>query len=165
MGEQVLVEDLEPYAEELAAALRAPAVRLVADGETLVRVEAMRQPSTRSRQVAVWVPGPLRDALDAAKDPEESQTSFVLGAFNRQFDRLGTFFVRRAMTVGPMPETRKRFRRGLDAPTQLWMYLNPAQDAVLDDAVASSGAGSRSALITRILEEDLGVVTTPRYSG
>ena len=64
-----------------------------------------------------------------------------------------------------MPQRHTRHRRGLDTPVQVWLYLTPAQEAVLDEAVTTSGAGSRSALVTRFLEEELGIVTTPRYSG
>jgi hypothetical protein len=165
LGEDVFLEDLEPHTMLIADALRVPNVQLVPDGDATVRVEPLGREDDRARKRAVWVPQELKDAVDAAKHPEEPLTTFVLDAFNRQYDKLGTFFARRTQTAGPMPTAPRRVRHGIKSPTQLWMYLTPQQEVVLDKAERESGAGNRSALITRILEEDLQIVTTPRYSG
>ena len=106
--------------------------------------------------MAVWVPVELRDAVNVEKDRmQETFTEFFLGAFNRQYARLDTFFPRRLAAPGPMPLKKSRRRRGIATPVQLWLYLNAEQRDVHDDAVRRSGAGSRSALVTKVLESDL----------
>ena len=161
---ETIIDDVRDAADHLAQVLRAARVRVTAE-ENQVRIEPSGRAVERSRQVAVWVPKRLRDAVEDRKETGVSYTEFVLDAFNRHHASLGSFFVRRLPTAGPMPQRHTRHRRGLDTPVQVWLYLTPAQEAVLDEAVTTSGAGSRSALVTRFLEEELGIVTTPRYSG
>jgi hypothetical protein len=112
----------------------------------------------RANQSASWVPVAVRDAVyQAADETGESYTGFFLGAFNRQYPKLATLFPNRALAPGPMPTQTTRRRRGLGTSVQLYLNLDADQRAVLDAAQRTSGAGSRSELVTRILEEDLGL--------
>ena len=114
--------------------------------------------SGRANQSASWVPVAVRDAVHKAADETgESYTGFFLGAFNRQYPKLEGMFPNRALAPGPMPTQTTRRRRGLGTSVQLYLNLDADQRAVLDAAQKTSGAGSRSELVTRILEEDLGL--------
>lgn len=164
LGADVIAEDLEPHAEALASALGVPSVRVSAVGDNGARLQTLHTRTASTRKVAVWSPAVVRDALDAALTPEQTRTTFVLTAFNRQYGKLGTFFAILEGLSGPMPglaEGPPRPRRGLKDNVQFQLHLTPEQEAVLDAAVKSSGAPSRSALVTRILEEDLEIAGTP----
>lgn len=63
-----------------------------------------------------------------------------------------------------MQAPHRTVRRGLKQE-RMTLHLTPQQEATLDAAQRTSGAGSRSELITRILEEDLGVDATGRPAG
>lgn len=122
-----------------------------------------RSVDSRAKQVAVWLPAEVRDAVSREREKtDETFTEFFLGAFNRQYANLGTLFANRLPTAGPMPTNTPRRRRGIDTAVQAWIYLKDDQRAVLDETVEQYAAGSRSALITKILEADLGESSSPR---
>lgn len=112
------------------------------------------QPVPRVRQATVWVTPGVREGVRAAMSAGGwSMTQVVLDAFNEQAPNFSSWWARRTAVTGPMPVGRSRKRRGVDNLVQMWLYLTPEQEEILDRAVADSGAGSRSALVTRLLEE------------
>lgn len=130
-----------------------------------VRVDVLREPGPGdvAWSMSVWVPVEVREAATVEKDRVgESFTDYFLGAFNRQYDKFDTYFTRRLATPGPMTQKQTRRRRDIKTRVQLWLYLNTDQRQILDDSVASSGAGSRSALVTRLMEEDLDVTVATK---
>lgn len=128
-----------------------------------VRLDVLLPPEQGpSRQTAIWVPVAVREAVQAERSKtDDSATAVFLEAFNNQYANLANLFPRRMLSAGPMPVTKARRRSSAIARTQLWLYLNAEQCEVLDTAVADSGAGSRSALVTRILEAEFNL-TPPR---
>lgn len=115
------------------------------------------------RQVVVYVPRALRDALrdHVAADPDgNSITWHVLNAYNTHYKKFGGWWSGPRAAEGPMAISTRRTRQ-LDDAANIWLYLEPAAEEQLDSDVARYNAGSRSALITRVLEEHLNVKSAP----
>lgn len=150
---------------ELVDALAVEAIGLDATpDETVIHVEVVpRTTNGKAKQLAVWLPADVRDATNHERSAaDESFTEFFLGAFNRQYSALGGLFAGRLPTAGPMPMKTTRRRRGIDTAVQSWLYLNDEQRQVLDETVELYAAGSRSALVTKILQADLGLLSGSR---
>jgi len=146
-------------AETLAETLQAAEVRASYDQDTKVaRFQVFTAPAEAdtARKHMVYVPIEVRDAVSYVIDPEETVTDFFLAAFNEHYDSMASFFPRRRVAPGPMPQTPKlRRRRQVASPVQMWVYLTPQQRDTLDDAVEEFNAGNRSALITRLFQEEI----------
>lgn len=123
-----------------------------------IRIDIAVTENPRTRKHAVWIPAALREALRGHTNRTgESVTGVVLGAFNRCHTDFGTWFADRPEPVdGPMTINQTRNRESVESPVQLWLNLRPIHTARLDAAVRSSGARSRSELVTVLLEHHLG---------
>lgn len=109
-----------------------------------------------ARQAAAWVPMELRERVRAhSAATGESVTQQVLTAFNLYYDQLGAWFHRPEHVAGPMAVGALRRREVGEAQVQIYLYLKTSQKVRLDATVKSCGAGSRSELVTRLLEEFL----------
>ena len=104
--------------------------------------------------------------LQADPDCEDpTVTGVVIAAFNGYYARLGELFPQPTAAALPMPaKVRRRRRSGEATLVQLTLYMSPAQEAVLDAAVETSAASSRSNLVTKLLEEYLHDVVGSRPS-
>lgn len=160
------VEQVMELADTIADALTVGDVDCSVDGNR-VHVWAALGHSQTSRSAVVWVPNEVREAVNALRAVTgDTVTTIVLTAFNRQAGADGSglanlFPETAAMTPGPMAIAPRKRRDKIATPAQLWLYLQPAQEVTLDQAVARTRAGSRSALLTRILEAELELAPAP----
>jgi hypothetical protein len=77
-------------------------------------------------------------------------------AFNDLYDEMDDWFDGPAEdAVGPMTVSGRRRREGVGTQVQLYLYLTPIARARLEDAIETSNAGSRSALVTELLDRYL----------
>jgi hypothetical protein len=159
------VDEVLAHADVIADGLGVQDASCSTDG-TRVHVWAATGASGGTRQVAAWVPLAVREAVNAIREAQgQPVTTIVLSAFNRVAGEDGSgldelFGHVPAVMPGPMAIAPRKARKKVDTPVQLWLFLHPSQVATLDQAVARTGAGSRSALLTRILEVDLGLPVT-----
>lgn len=144
-------------ADAIADALGVEDVHCSSEGDR-VHVWAAVGPATGTRSSAVWVPMLVRDTVRAERERTgETMTTVVLTAFNKVAGAdgsglLGLFPEHTEPAPGPMTIAPRKVRANVETPVQLWLYLDSSQEAVLDQAVTRTGAGSRSALMTRVLE-------------
>jgi hypothetical protein len=109
-----------------------------------------------AKQVGVWVPETARREVKALAAAEgSSPTAVFLRLFDDQYDRLDDVFLRRRRTSSAMGPTGRRRRRRNVEEGQLWLFLTERQLEVLEEAVARTEAGSRSAFASRILQVGL----------
>jgi hypothetical protein len=110
-----------------------------------------------AEQKAVWVPHETRELVrDRTSVTRESVTDVFMRAFNDLYDEMGEWFEGPAEEVaGPMTVSGRRRREGVGTQVQLYLYLTPIARARLEDAIETSNAGSRSALVTELLNRHL----------
>lgn len=169
--EDVNVEPVTPVAPEVRGEPREqPAV---AEPRPAAKATAVRRPRATKdaapvqtkeladdapyRQVSFWIPVTVRERIDAdCANTGRTLGERVVDAFNAQYSHLGEYFTATQRPQGPMPVRKARRRRRLtETNVQLYVYLTPDEVQVLDDAVDTFGAGSRSELMTRVLDADL----------
>lgn len=140
--------------EAVAAELSIDDLDVSVEGDAL-RLWVQILEDNRARQAAAWVPNDLRARQRAHKEATgEPATQLLLRAFNALHENLDELFAAgpEVESNGPMSVRRTRVRKHTEPSVQLWLYLQPAERARLDDAVRTSGAGSFSDLVTVLLE-------------
>ncbi len=118
-------------------------------------VEVSATTPTHPRHTTVLVPADvLEQVRNTAGARNVSVTEFVLEVFNLSYTEFASWFVPRMSVPGPMPPRPVVRRRKPNAPNvDMFLYLTAEQRDVLDAAAKDANAGSRSALVTRMLEE------------
>jgi len=183
-GEGVLIRDQQPGSDPAPEPELEPDRPVVEASSPVVDVRGtpsrrgqgagkrVRHPDS-SRRFSVWVPVEVKHQLQQAcrmlqADPDcedPTVTGVVIAAFNGYYARLGELFPQPTAAALPMPaKVRRRRRSGEATLVQLTLYMSPAQEAVLDAAVETSAASSRSNLVTKLLEEYLHDVVGSRPS-
>lgn len=113
-------------------------------------------------RVPLTMPGAVvRRFREEARRRGLTHAELLLEAFDHQHDRLGVWFPAPAPRTSGLPARRMGIRRGLADPTTMDVRVYAIEYAVLDQASRGHNWVSLSEMLTRVLEEELGLRPTP----
>ena len=147
---------LDALLDAIAEEFTAPDTEVEICSDSLVELWLPVRAEEPARKRAFWVPAALRERVrEHLELTGESVTQLVLRAYNLYHDQVEGQFSADALPEGPIRIYGGKRRTDVETAVQLSVYLKRHQEAQLDETVARSGAGSRSALITALVQRYL----------
>lgn len=153
VGDLVLDRLLDAIADQFSEA-EVVEIELTDHDDVIVVLAVVDEEPAKQR--AAWVPAGLRERVrEHLELTGESVSQLVLKAFNTYHDRLPSMFDASETPHGPLRGVATKRRHGVETPVQLTMYWHRSHEQEIQSAVRSSGARSRSDLITVLLDRYL----------